>query len=161
MVMKGQGHGPGGYLNRQAAGPSADELRPRRRRSSTKSKPTRRWEGRKGYLRWRQTLYGTHADLAAAICEDVGYDPDPIAQVRKLLRKRGLGRDPDTQLLEDVICLVFLENYFADFAAKHDDPKVISILQETWAKMSSEAHRAALSLPLGPERTLVERVLAG
>ena len=116
---------------------------------------------RKGFLRWRQTLYGMHADLAAAICEEVGYDAETIAKVRKLLRKKGLKSDPDVQLLEDVICLVFLEHYFAAFAAEHEEEKVISILQKTWRKMSEAGQRAALALELGPERALVEKALAG
>jgi len=138
-------------------------------RLAARAQHIRRWEiprsdypeGRKGYLRWRTTLYQRHADLAAEICAAVGYDDDTIASVRALLRKRGLGRDEHVQILEDVICLVFLQHYFAEFARKHDDDKVVSILQKTWAKMSPAAREAALRLDLGPERRLVERALAG
>jgi hypothetical protein len=83
--------------------------------------------------------------------KEVGYDDATIARVGSLLRKRGLKTDPDMQLLEDVICLVFLENYFHDFARKHDEAKLISILQKTWRKMSDRAHRAALALSYAPE----------
>ena len=115
---------------------------------------------RKGYLAWRQKLYGMHAELAGEILREVGYDDATIARVGTLLRKKGLKTDPDVQLLEDVICLVFLEHYFADFSVKHDDDKVIDILRKTWAKMSPRGHEAALALPLGEERRLVERALA-
>jgi hypothetical protein len=89
----------------------------------------RRWEvprdsypeGRAGYLKWRTDLYKRHAELAGEIMGDVGYDPDVIDRVQTLLRKRGLKTDRDVQLLEDVICLVFLEHYFHDFARKHDE----------------------------------------
>ncbi|MCU0673672.1 MAG: DUF4202 domain-containing protein [Myxococcota bacterium] len=115
---------------------------------------------RKGYLAWRQKLYGMHAELAGEILREVGYDDATIARVGTLLRKKGLKTDPDVQLLEDVICLVFLEHYFAEFSVKHDDDKVIDILRKTWAKMSPRGHEAALALPLGEERRLVERALA-
>lgn len=115
---------------------------------------------RKGYLAWRQKLYGMHAELAGEILREVGYDDATITRVGTLLRKKGLKADPDVQLLEDVICLVFLEHYFADFSVKHDDAKVIDILRKTWAKMSPRGHEAALALPMGEERRLVERALA-
>ncbi|MBT8470251.1 MAG: DUF4202 domain-containing protein [Deltaproteobacteria bacterium] len=119
----------------------------------------RRWEvprdsypdGRAGYLKWRTDLYKRHGEIAGATMEDVGYDADAIERVKTLLRKRGLKTDPDVQLLEDVICLVFLEHYFHDFAQKHEDAKLIPIVQKTWKKMSEEAHRAALELDYAPE----------
>lgn len=119
----------------------------------------RRWEvprdsypeGRAGYLKWRTDLYKRHAELAGEIMGDVGYDPDVIDRVQTLLRKRGLKTDRDVQLLEDVICLVFLEHYFHDFARKHDEEKLISIVQKTWKKMSDRAHEAALALDYAPE----------
>lgn len=115
---------------------------------------------RKGYLAWRQKLYGMHAELAGEILREVGYDDATITRVGTLLRKKCLKTDPDVQLLEDVICLVFLEHYFAEFSVKHDDAKVIDILRKTWAKMSPRGHEAALALPMGEERRLVERALA-
>lgn len=84
----------------------------------------RRWEiprhsfpiDRAGYHRWRTTLYSFHADTAEKILREVGYDEATIGRVRSLLRKERLKVDPESQALEDVVCLVFLENYFADFA---------------------------------------------
>lgn len=119
----------------------------------------RRWEvprdtypeGRAGYLKWRTDLHKRHADIAATILQDVGYDDETIGRVRTLLRKRGLKTDPDVQLMEDVICLVFLEHYFHDFAQKHDEEKLISIVQKTWKKMTEKAHEAALQLDYAQE----------
>ncbi len=116
---------------------------------------------RKGYLSWRQKLYGVHAELAGSILAEVGFDAVTVARVGTLLRKKGLKTDPEAQLLEDVICLVFLRHYFAGFAAKHDEAKVVDILRKTWSKMSERGREAALALPLGEERRLVERALAG
>ncbi len=119
----------------------------------------RRWEvprdsypeGRAGYLKWRTDLYKRHGDIAGEIMGDVGYDAETIDRVQTLLRKRGLKTDPDVQLMEDVICLVFLEHYFHDFAPKHDEEKLIPIVQKTWKKMSDRAHEAALQLEYAPE----------
>ncbi len=119
----------------------------------------RRWEvprdsypeGRAGYLKWRTDLYKRHGDIAGAIMKDVGYDDESVARVQTLLRKRGLKTDPDVQLLEDVICLVFLEHYFHDFAQKHDEEKLIPIVQKTWKKMTAKAHEAAMQLDYAPE----------
>jgi hypothetical protein len=138
-------------------------------RLAARAQHIRRWEiprntfpmDRAGYHRWRTQLYTFHADAAEKILRDVGYDEQTIARVRSLLRKERLKADPEVQALEDVICLVFLENYFADFAPKHDPQKVIVILRRTWAKMSPKGHAAALALELPPQaRQLVEQALA-
>jgi Domain of unknown function (DUF4202) len=116
---------------------------------------------RHGYLRWRTTLAKFHADTAAAILRDVGYDGATIQRVQTLLRKERLKRDPEVQCLEDVICLVFLEHYLAAFATQHDAIKVLDILRKTWTKMSPRGHEVALTLPMSPEaRRLVEQALA-
>ena len=116
---------------------------------------------RRGYLRWRTTLAKFHGDTAAEILRDVGYDAATIRRVQTLLRKDGLKRDPDVQCLEDVICLVFLENYFAAFATQHDEAKVLDILQKTWKKMSPRGHEVALQLSIPPAaRRLVEQAIA-
>jgi len=116
---------------------------------------------RTGYLRWRTTLAKFHADTAAAILRDVGYDDVTIQRVQTLLRKEGLKRDAEVQCLEDVICLVFLENYCAAFATRHDEAKVLDILQKTWKKMSPRGREVALTLPIPAEtRRLVAQALA-
>ena len=115
-----------------------------------------RWEipresyeiNREGYLRWRQDLKKFHANKAAAILEEIDYDQDTIDKVRFLLEKKQLKKNEETQTLEDVICLVFLEFYFEPFAHKHAEDKTIDILQKTWRKMSTKGQDAALKLPL-------------
>lgn len=96
-------------------------------------------EGREGYHQWRTTLYQFHADKATEILQSVGYDEATIAQVQKLLMKKQLKLDPEVQMLEDVVCLVFLENYFADFSQKHDEEKIVHILRRTWKKCHQKA----------------------
>ncbi len=116
---------------------------------------------RRGYLRWRTTLYTFHAETGGDILRDVGYDDATISRVQTLLRKEGLKRDAEVQCLEDVICLVFLESYFADFATQHDEAKIIGIVQKTWKKMSRRGQEVALTLNLSaPALQLVEKALA-
>jgi hypothetical protein len=116
---------------------------------------------RRGYHQWRTHLARFHAEKAGEILCEVGYDAATIARVQALLRKEGLKSDPETQLLEDVACLVFLESYFADFSRQHDEEKLITILRRTWLKMSPRGHQAALALDLPLEaRALIEKALA-
>jgi hypothetical protein len=117
---------------------------------------------RQGYLRWRTMLAHFHAETAGAILREVGYDDAMIHRVQAMLRKERLRRDPEVQCLEDVICLVFLESYFADFAQQHEPAKVIDIVQKTWQKMSSRGQEAARTLPLSPAaHQLLAAALAG
>jgi hypothetical protein len=103
---------------------------------------------RKGYLQWRSQLKIRHAKIAGEILQEVGYNDTIIQKVKDLLMKKQLKRNPETQTLEDVICLVFLEHYFDDFASEHPDEKIISILKKTIVKMSSKGVSEALKLPL-------------
>jgi hypothetical protein len=117
---------------------------------------------RAGYHRWRTRLYALHADTAEKILREVGFDDTLIERVRSLLMKKRLKADPETQALEDVACLVFLESYFADFAARHDEQKIIGILRKTWAKMSHTGQAAALTLKLSSDaQRLVKAALDG
>ncbi|GGF21339.1 DUF4202 domain-containing protein [Hymenobacter cavernae] len=114
-----------------------------------------------GYHKWRNSLKKLHAELAGQILEAVGYAPDLIQRVQQLLQKQQLKTDPEMQLLEDVICLVFLEYYFLDFAKQYPEEKVIDIVQKTWRKMTPHGHHLALQLNLPPfARTLVAKALS-
>ena len=116
---------------------------------------------RPGYHKWRTELGKFHAQAAGILLQQVGYDAATIARVSSLLRKEHLKDDPEMQTLEDVICLVFLESYFSDFARKHDEEQLIRIIQRTWRKMSERGHKAALELPLSDaDRKLIETAIA-
>ncbi len=120
-------------------------------------------QGRAGYKRWRSELAGLHAQDAAAILAEAGYPPEVGVRVGQLLRKRRLKRDPEVQALEDAACLTFLELDLSAFMAKHDDAKVIAIVQKTWAKMSDGGHATALKLLSSLEvsaQALLRRALA-
>jgi hypothetical protein len=115
---------------------------------------------RAGYLRWRSDLKQFHAAKAAEILQEVGYDPETIAQVRDLNLKKHLGRDPDCQILEDALCLVTLQHQLADLIAKTERGKMIGILRKTWKKMSPEGREHALTLAFSEEeKRLIEEAI--
>jgi hypothetical protein len=120
-------------------------------------------DGRIGYLSWRKALARRHADRAAAVLRDAGYGDELIAEVRAINLKQGLHVSPDTQTMEDALCLSFLEFELDEFAGKHDDDKVVDIIQKTWGKMSERGHAQALELaPSLPQKSaaLVQRALS-
>ena len=103
---------------------------------------------RKGYHQWRTALYTFHANHVAEIMEKVGYDEESLDRVRQAVGKKALKKNPDTQLLEDIAALVFIEHYMLAFAEKHpeyDEAKWIDIIRKTWRKMTADAHEFALS----------------
>lgn len=117
---------------------------------------------RVGYLQWRQDLKKFHAKKAGEILMEVGYDKEAIEKVAFLLQKKQLKKNEETQILEDVICLIFLEFYFEDFAQKYPEDKMIDIVQKTWRKMSKEGQGAALQLPLSKNSlTLITKAVMG
>jgi hypothetical protein len=123
--------------------------------------PRSRYEmNRRGYLRWRETLKAFHADTVAGLMGEAGYPPEMIQRVRELMSKRRLAEDPETQTLEDALCLVFLETQFADLRRKTPEDKMRDILRKTWGKMSSRGRAAAGELPLTAEekRWITENV---
>lgn len=116
--------------------------------------------GKAGYYRWRTELGKMHAQVAADLMREQGYSEERIDRTRKLLTKQGIKQDEEVQSLEDVACLVFIEHYFLPFAAKHEELKVIDIVQKTWKKMSSQGQAAALKLPLPKDAlALIEKAL--
>ncbi|MBK8503249.1 MAG: DUF4202 domain-containing protein [Saprospiraceae bacterium] len=108
---------------------------------------------RKGYLHWRNQLKIMHAEVTQGILKSVDYPSDVIDQVCNLIEKKNLKQNQDTQILEDVVCLVFLQFYLADFSKKKDEEKIIDILRKTWRKMSQRGQSEALSMDL-PEKTI-------
>lgn len=115
--------------------------------------------GAAGYRKWRSDEAASHAEFAGRILAETGYDAATVQRVQSLVRKEKLKQDPETQLLEDVSCLVFLENGFAEFAAKHDEATLLRVLRKTWAKMSPQGHEAALALHIpAPLRALIDKV---
>lgn len=117
---------------------------------------------RPGYLRWRADLKKFHAQKSGEILRAVGYDEETIRCVQDLNLKKNFPADADCRVLEDALCLVFLERQFADLAARSDDEKMINALQKSWKKMTPAAQAEALKLKFGPrEQALVQKALGG
>ena len=101
-----------------------------------------------GYLKWRKDLYKFHADTAAVLLEQAGYDEAAIDRLKVAVAKKKIKQNADTQLLEDVADLVFIEHYLQAFVDKHpeyDEDKWLDIIRKTWKKMSKEGQEFALS----------------
>ena len=121
-----------------------------------RSQHIQRWKSRRdaypmdriGYLKWRKDLYKFHAQTAAELLAQAGYGEDVIARVKQAVAKIDIKNNPDTQLLEDVTDLVFIEHYMLEFVNKHPDyseDKWLDIVRKTWNKMSAAAQQFALS----------------
>ncbi len=142
-------------------------------RIAARAQHLRRWEieraryplGRDGYNAWRSACRTHHAALAADIMRRRGYDDVEIAQVGKIIRKEDLKRDPESQALENVAAVVFVQYHLADFATSHahdDDAKIIAILRKTMRKMDAVGHAAVVALTLPAEaRRLVGLAIGG
>jgi limonene-1,2-epoxide hydrolase len=118
--------------------------------------------GRAGYLRWRKALHAQQADELAVLLGECGYDGTTIERVQRLVRKDDLGRDPDAQVLEDALCLVFLETQLLDVAARLEPATLTRVLVKTAHKMSAEGLAAVADVPIDAVgRTLLEGALAG
>jgi limonene-1,2-epoxide hydrolase len=130
--------------------------------------------GRAGYLRWRKALHEQHARELGAVVAAAGYDEAEVARVQSLVRKDGLATaapTDDVQVLEDALCLVFLETQLIDIAARLEPDKLPGVITKTARKMSNAGRSSIAELPLGPgvrrlldeafAREVVQRYLAG
>jgi hypothetical protein len=116
---------------------------------------------RAGYLKWREELKKFHAQRAAEILREAGYGQEMIARVQRLNLKKDFPHDAESRVLEDALCLVFLEHQFAALAGKTADDKMINALQKAWKKMTPAAQALALKLSYGPrEKELLDKALA-
>ncbi len=124
-------------------------------RLSARAQHIQRWKSprsdypmnRKGYHQWRTNLYKFHAETAAELLKKADYDDDTIERVKLAVGKKSLKSNPDTQLLEDISALVFIEHYMLGFANRHpeySEEKWIDIIRKTWRKMSDRAQQFTL-----------------
>jgi hypothetical protein len=117
---------------------------------------------RAGYLQWRTELKRFHAEKSSGVLRDIGYAKELVLRVSELNLKKNFPADPESRVLEDALCLHFLQFQLADLAQKTDEDKVVNALQKSWKKMTPNGHEHALKLPYGErERSLIERALQG
>jgi hypothetical protein len=117
---------------------------------------------RQGYLQWRTGLYKFHAETAGRLMQETGYDDAMIGRVKTIVSKSGLKVNPETQLMEDVADLVFIEHYLAGFVLQHpeyNEAKWLQIIRKTWQKMSPRAHEFALAGKIRLPEALVPLIL--
>lgn len=118
--------------------------------------------GRVGYLRWRRELHQLHADEVGQILKRTGYDEEMIERVQRIVAKRDLGKDGDpgtgrdAQVIEDALCLVFIETQFDDLRRRLDREKMVDVVRKTLHKMSDEAIALALTIEIAEaDRALI------
>ena len=118
--------------------------------------------GKPGYFAWRTGLYRFHAETAGKLMQQAGYAEAMIEQVKLAVSKQGIKTNPDTQMLEDVTSLVFIESYMLGFAGQHaeyTEEKWLDIIRKTWRKMSADAHAFATSGGIKLPEALVPLIL--
>jgi hypothetical protein len=117
---------------------------------------------RVGYLRWRNDLKQFHARKSGEILREAGYGEEMVQKVMDLNLKKNFPAEAESRILEDALCLVFLEFQFADLVRKTAEEKIINAVQKTWQKMTPAARERAMTLPLGTEeKRLIQQALAG
>jgi Domain of unknown function (DUF4202) len=116
---------------------------------------------RAGYLQWRERLKRFHAEKAGEILREAGYPEDVVTRVQALNLKKNFPHDPEGRVLEDALCLVFLQHQLSPLAHKASREKVINALQKSWKKMTPHAQTIARSLPLGPEEARLLKLALG
>jgi hypothetical protein len=145
--------------------PQADELQ----LLAARAHHLRRWvvpreeypDGRAGYLRWRAAQKKRHAAEVGGILEAAGYGPDEVARVGQIIRKEGLGRDPQVQTHEDAVCLVFMQTGFEELTERLGTEKMVDVVAKTLRKMSPAGIAAAAAQPMSAElQTVVARAAA-
>jgi hypothetical protein len=115
---------------------------------------------RAGYLRWRTDLKQFHARRASEILRETGYPEEMITRVQDLNLKKRFPADPESRVLEDALCLVFLQYQLGDLAARTAEDKVINALRKSWNKMTPDGQARARELPLSPsEKALLRKAL--
>ena len=135
----------------------------------------RRWEvprdsyprTRPGYFAWRTCLKMRQSEQVKQICLECSYSEEDASKVAALIAKEDLKKgegkgDAAAQVIEDVACLVFLNDQFDDFEKGHDETKIISILQKTWTKMGKRGQEMALNMDMSERaKEMVGKALAG
>ncbi|MEJ7679499.1 MAG: DUF4202 domain-containing protein [Segetibacter sp.] len=116
--------------------------------------------GKGGYYKWRINLAKFHAETAGSLMLKAGYDEHDIKAVQSIILKEHLRTNPEVQIMEDALCLVFLQFQYEDFITKHEKQKILTILKRTWIKMSQRGKDAALTLSFSQKaKELLEKAL--
>ena len=116
--------------------------------------------GKAGYHRWRTMLRRVQAESIGEVLLEVGVHSTTVRRVQELVRKEGLGTDPEAQALEDAVCLTFLETQADELAERLDDERMINALRKSISKMSEVGRALASEAKISPRCTeLLARAL--
>ena len=157
------------YLNLHTANPSSLLA------LACRAQHFRRWEvprasypaTKAGYFAWRTFLKKRQAEQVRELLLQCGYTEEQRERVGSLIAKEDLKKgegmgDSEVQVLEDVACLVFLDDQFEAFEREHDEEKIVNILRKTWGKMGKRGQELALKMDLSPRaQELMGRALKG
>jgi hypothetical protein len=127
---------------------------------------------RTGYLTWRAKQKTQAAEKIKILLSSLSSSPvssssppssapslpaEDVDRIAALVRKENLAADAETQVLEDVACLVFLDDHFDDFDKREDvdEEKLVNILRKTWGKMSERGREIALGMKLSERAKLL------
>ena len=108
-------------------------------------------EGRVPYLQWRKDLAKHHAAVVTQILDETGYAAEQIDRVTQIILKQRIKADAEVQVMENALCLVFLQFQYEDFFPKHEPDKVVNIIKRSLQKMDEAGHIKALGLPYSPQ----------
>ena len=103
---------------------------------------------KQGYHQWRSALYIFHASRVIELMQQVGFNEAQQQRVYAAVAKQDIKRNPDSQLVEDIASLVFIEHYMLAFTSTkpdYDEQKWLGIIRRTWQKMSVEARDFVLA----------------
>lgn len=115
---------------------------------------------RAGYLKWRADLKKLHAEKAGGILRELGYPESVVTRVQELNLKKNFPSDPEVRVLEDALCLVFLEFQLTEVAQRMEEEKTLNAIRKSWVKMTDRARQEALSLKVPKEaRKLMQKAL--
>ena len=132
--------------------PNADELM----QIAVRGQHIERWQSprsnfamnKQGYHQWRSALYIFHASRVIELMQQVGFNEAQQQRVYAAVAKQDIKCNPDSQLVEDVASLVFIEHYMLAFTSTkpdYDEQKWLGIIRRTWQKMSVEARDFVLA----------------
>jgi hypothetical protein len=118
---------------------------------------------RTGYLQWRAELKKFHAHKSAKILRELGYPEPLVNRVQELNLKKNFPADPEVRVLEDALCLVFLQFQFADLCARMPPEKLLNAVRKSWDKMTTHARKLALELvlPDAPRNLIAQAIGTG
>jgi len=105
-------------------------------------------EGRAGYLRWRADAKGAHAAEVGEVLSSVGIDTVVMDRVGQIIRKEGLGTDPQVGIHEDAVCLTFLEAQLDPTASQLGNDHMVEVLAKTIRKMTPAGIQRVAELEL-------------